>query len=83
MSIPLSRAVEAESRNNPETGPGRGTDLVFGRVRCLRFSIRVMLIFCSGGIRGIVELVVLREIEHELGQNFRIQDFFDLIVGTR
>ncbi|KAI4183098.1 MAG: hypothetical protein L6R41_005594 [Letrouitia leprolyta] len=37
----------------------------------------------SGGIRGIVELVVLREIEHELGQNFRIQDFFDLIVGTR
>lgn len=37
----------------------------------------------SGGIRGIVELEVLYEIEQELGQNFRVQDFFDLIVGTR
>ncbi|KAL9031078.1 MAG: hypothetical protein Q9196_000868 [Gyalolechia fulgens] len=36
----------------------------------------------SGGVRGIVELEVLREIERELGQNFRVQDFFDLIVGT-
>ncbi|KAL8937387.1 MAG: hypothetical protein Q9211_003716 [Gyalolechia sp. 1 TL-2023] len=36
----------------------------------------------GGGVRGIVELEVLREIERELGQNFRVQDFFDLIVGT-
>ena len=37
----------------------------------------------SGGIRGIVELQVLREIERKLGGKIRIQDFFDLIVGTR
>lgn len=39
--------------------------------------------YCRGGIRGIVELEVLREIEEELGHSLQIQDFFDLIVGTR
>ena len=37
----------------------------------------------SGGIRGIVELKVLLEVEQELGGKIKIQDFFDLIVGTR
>jgi patatin-like phospholipase/acyl hydrolase len=37
----------------------------------------------SGGIRGIVELEVLREIELYLGGHIPIQAFFDLIVGTR
>jgi patatin-like phospholipase/acyl hydrolase len=37
----------------------------------------------SGGIRGIVELEVLREIEIYLGGQIPIQAFFDLIVGTR
>ena len=37
----------------------------------------------SGGIRGIVELQVLNEIERVLGGRIPIQDFFDLIVGTR
>ena len=36
----------------------------------------------GGGIRGIVELEVLRQIEREL-DNIAIQHFFDLIVGTR
>jgi patatin-like phospholipase/acyl hydrolase len=36
-----------------------------------------------GGIRGIVILEVLRQIELELGKRIPIQDFFDLIVGTR
>lgn len=36
----------------------------------------------SGGIRGIVELEVLRRIEKALG-DLPIQCFFDLIVGTR
>lgn len=36
-----------------------------------------------GGIRGIVILEVLRQVELELGKRIPIQDFFDLIVGTR
>lgn len=36
-----------------------------------------------GGIRGIVILEVLRQIEIELGKRIPVQDFFDLIVGTR
>jgi hypothetical protein len=34
-------------------------------------------------MRGIVELEVLRAIEKSLGGNLRIQNFFDLIIGTR
>lgn len=37
----------------------------------------------SGGIRAIVELEILRLIEQTWGNEMRIQDFFDLIVGTR
>jgi hypothetical protein len=36
-----------------------------------------------GGIRGIVELEVLKQIEMYLGGHLPIQSFFDLIVGTR
>lgn len=36
-----------------------------------------------GGVRGIVELEVLKAIERALGGNLRIQSFFDLIIGTR
>ena len=36
-----------------------------------------------GGVRGIVELEVLRAIERELPANIPITSFFDLIVGTR
>lgn len=43
----------------------------------------LLLTAYSGGVRGIVELQVLREIERELGGKIKIQDFFDLIVGTR
>lgn len=34
-------------------------------------------------MRGIVILEVLWSIERELGARIPIQDFFDLIVGTR
>ena len=37
----------------------------------------------SGGMRGILELEVLRAIELALGDKIPIQAFFDLIVGTR
>lgn len=36
----------------------------------------------GGGIRGVVQLEVLREIEQVLGNLFSISSFFDLIVGT-
>ncbi|KAH0289422.1 FabD/lysophospholipase-like protein, partial [Aureobasidium sp. EXF-3399] len=36
----------------------------------------------GGGMRGIMELEVLRAIEKALGGSIRIQSFFDLIVGT-
>ncbi|KAH8708474.1 hypothetical protein GQ44DRAFT_627959 [Phaeosphaeriaceae sp. PMI808] len=36
----------------------------------------------GGGIRGIIELEVLRDIESYLGGQIPVQDFFDLIVGT-
>jgi patatin-like phospholipase/acyl hydrolase len=34
-------------------------------------------------MRGIVELEVLREIQHQIGWQLPVQAFFDLIVGTR
>ena len=36
-----------------------------------------------GGIRGIVELEILRLIEKAMGGRLAIQCFFELIVGTR
>ena len=36
-----------------------------------------------GGIRGIVELEILRQIERAMGGRLALQCFFDLIVGTR
>ena len=41
------------------------------------------LMVSSGGVRGIIELEVLKAIETELGGRLPIQAFFDLIVGTR
>lgn len=37
----------------------------------------------SGGVRGIVELQVLKAIQAVLGTKLPLQLFFDLIVGTR
>ncbi|KAM0713999.1 hypothetical protein Q7P37_010963 [Cladosporium fusiforme] len=36
----------------------------------------------GGGVRGIVELEILRQLEKELGDLISIQKFFDLVVGT-
>ncbi|KAF2756983.1 hypothetical protein EJ05DRAFT_49848 [Pseudovirgaria hyperparasitica] len=36
----------------------------------------------GGGVRGIVELETLRQIENAMGAKIRIQTFFDLIIGT-
>lgn len=36
----------------------------------------------GGGVRGIVQLEVLRAIEHVLGKHISVPTFFDLMVGT-
>jgi patatin-like phospholipase/acyl hydrolase len=36
----------------------------------------------SGGVRGIVELCVLRQIERHVGYGIAIHELFDLVVGT-
>jgi hypothetical protein len=37
----------------------------------------------SGGIRSIVQLATLKELERVIKLDMPIQDFFDLIIGTR
>lgn len=49
---------------------------------CFMPSVGSCLLYYSGGIRGIVELEVLRVIEGQL-KGIPISAFFDLIVGTR
>jgi predicted acylesterase/phospholipase RssA len=36
----------------------------------------------GGGVRGIIELVILQQIQNNLGRLLPIQVFFDLIIGT-
>jgi patatin-like phospholipase/acyl hydrolase len=36
----------------------------------------------GGGIRGIVELAVLRSLEKGVGLGIQISELFDLVVGT-
>ena len=41
-----------------------------------------MLMTPSGGIRGILELVILQEIANAVGFGIPIQELFDLTIGT-
>ncbi|RYP21730.1 hypothetical protein DL765_002086 [Monosporascus sp. GIB2] len=41
-----------------------------------------MLCLDGGGIRGVIQLAILRAIEKEFEGSLRIQWFFDLVVGT-
>lgn len=43
----------------------------------------VLLTATSGGIRSIVQLTILKELEGLIGLDIPIQEFFDLIIGTR
>ena len=36
----------------------------------------------GGGIRGIIELAILEQVERRVGLGMPIRDLFDLIVGT-
>ena len=42
-----------------------------------------MLRSLSGGVRALIQLVVLGIIEKRVGLAIPIEEFFDLIVGTR
>lgn len=51
-------------------------------VKPARAGVRVLCLD-GGGVRGITQLLVLREIERVLGPGLPIQLFFDLMVGTK
>lgn len=51
-------------------------------VKPARAGVR-LLCLDGGGVRGIAQLHVLREIEMVLGPGLPIQLFFDLMVGTK
>jgi patatin-like phospholipase/acyl hydrolase len=61
-----------------------GVEITESRTIVLKPDYAGVRILCldGGGIRGIVELEVLRQIEKYLGGRLSIQSFFDLIVGT-
>jgi patatin-like phospholipase/acyl hydrolase len=42
-----------------------------------------MLTTLRGGIRAVIQLEILALIEQRIGLGIPIQEFFDLIVGTR
>jgi hypothetical protein len=46
------------------------------------FSGVRILTLDGGGIRGILELLMLREIQKRVGLDIRVDQFFDLVVGT-
>lgn len=83
LSASCSDPLGESGPNITEAAPGWSTCLVFGRVSAQPVFSITFLTRISGGIRGIVELQVLNEIEWVLGGHIPIQDFFDLIVGTR
>ena len=47
-----------------------------------KFAGARVLTLDGGGIRGIVELAILAEVERRVGLDIPIRDMFDLIVGT-
>ena len=55
--------------------------LFFNDARTLCSRGHVSLPQNRGGVRGIVELAILKAIEGEIG--IPLQRFFDLVVGTR
>lgn len=42
-----------------------------------------MITISSGGVRSIIQLEILKSLEDVIGLEVPIQNFFDLIIGTR
>jgi patatin-like phospholipase/acyl hydrolase len=59
--------------------PTRPRQLIRLKPKCA--GVRILTLD-GGGVRGIVELAILREIEDRVGLGVPIRDLFDLIVGT-
>ncbi|OCT52873.1 hypothetical protein CLCR_09577 [Cladophialophora carrionii] len=53
--------------------------LIRGTPRCS--GVRILTLD-GGGIRGIIELALIQEIENKLGLGIPFRDYFDLVVGT-
>ncbi|KAK6208480.1 hypothetical protein LQW54_006826 [Pestalotiopsis sp. IQ-011] len=56
--------------------------LALEAVSCGVASITGQRTCLAGGIRGIAELMILSEIERQVGLGVRIQELFDLVIGT-
>jgi hypothetical protein len=59
--------------------PTRPPQLIRLKPKCA--GVRVLTLD-GGGVRGIVELAILQEIEDRVGLGVPIRDLFDLVVGT-
>ena len=44
--------------------------------------LATVLINYSGGIRGILELSILKRVVAEVGYGIPVQELFDLVIGT-
>lgn len=82
MSIPRSRYLSDSLGGALQASTSWCAYSIARRVSIVA-SLHYNANLCRGGIRGIVILEVLHSIEKEFGHRIPIQDFFDLIVGTR
>lgn len=53
-----------------------------GMAASLQRLMQLIIHTCRGGVRGIVELVVLEAITKRVGHNLPVQELFDVIMGT-
>jgi patatin-like phospholipase/acyl hydrolase len=53
-----------------------------GMAASLQKHMQLIIYICRGGVRGIVELVVLEAIMKRVGHNLPVQELFDVIMGT-
>ena len=53
-----------------------------GKFQIRFFEVRILTI-SSGGVRALIELEILALIESRIGFGIPIQEFFDLMIGTR
>ena len=57
--------------------------VIFRRVSLSTYEFsHLLLTRLSGGIRGILELVILQKVIDEVGFDFPVQELFDLAIGT-
>jgi len=53
-----------------------------GKLIAFAFDYCGLTVYSSGGVRGIIELRILRAILAEVGHSIPIQELFDLVYGT-